>query len=96
MKKIYWFIIDITTHKDGTQKVTFLYSMGWECDKEGHVIEGYGSRYIYHFQTWARIEQKHLKPFAFASRKEALQTLANISIEGYLALVPSNNKCCFY
>ena len=96
MQKIYWFIIDITAHKDGTQKVTFLYSMGWECDKEGHVIEGYGSRYIYRFQTWARIEQKHLKPFAFASRKEALQTLSNISIKGYLALVPSNNKCCFY
>ena len=96
MQKIYWFIIDITTHKDGTQKVTFLYSRGWERDKEGHVIEGYGSRYIYRFQTWARIEQKHLKPFAFASRKEALRTLANISIEGYLALVPSNNKCCFY
>ena len=96
MQKIYWFIIDITAHKDGTQKVTFLYSMGWERDKEGHVIEGYGSRYIYRFQTWARIEQKHLKPFAFSSRKEALQTLANISIEGFLALVPSNKKCCFY
>ena len=96
MRKIYWFIIDINEHKDGTQKVTFLYSMGWECDKEGHVIEGYGSRYIYRFQTWKRIEQKHLKPIAFESKKEALQTLANIAIGGYLALVPSTYKTCFW
>ena len=38
--KIYWFIIDINEHKDGTQKVTFLYSMGWECDKEGARYRG--------------------------------------------------------
>lgn len=95
MKKIYWFIIDITTRSNGTQKVTFLYSMGWAKDKDGKIIEGYGSRYVYNFDTFRHLAEKQRKPIAFPSKKQALEELANIEIEGYLALVPSTKKTCF-
>ena len=90
MQKIYWFIIDITTHKDGTQKVTFLYKAFWPTDENGKVLPY--SNINYRFDTYRRMKQKHLKPIAYETKKQALETLADISIEGYLALVPSNYK----
>lgn len=89
----------ITEHEKAKKptNVRYLTYMGWAKDKNGNVLTGYASRYVYRFYTHNELKRMNVQPFIFDSRRNAMHTLCDIDLPngGLLSLMPINGRILF-
>lgn len=98
--RIKYVIVWIPGHEKAKKptNVRYLTYMGWAKDKNGNVLTGYASRYVYRFYTHNELKRMNVQPFIFDSRRDAMHTLCDIDIlgGGLLALIPIGGRILFW